>query len=133
MPTGGCFMPKVAKDTAPQHASQPGYEARLAELDGYTVAFEEFSEGGDFSPLFRGLPDDRCQSPHWGVVVKGSITFRSADGGDHRRRRGLLRAARPHAGARRRDRGGRVRPYRGASADHGGGGPQRRGDVKLER
>jgi len=72
-------MPKVAKDTAPQHASQPGYEARLAELDGYTVAFEEFSEGGDFSPLFQGLPDDRCQSPHWGIVVKGRMTFTYAD------------------------------------------------------
>jgi hypothetical protein len=39
-----------------------------------------FDEDIDAAPLFRGLPDDRCQSPHWGVVVKGSITFRSADG-----------------------------------------------------
>ena len=72
-------MPTAAKDTAPQSVSQPGYEARIAELDGYTVAFEEFSEGGDFSPLFHGLPDDRCQSPHWGVVVKGRMTFTYAD------------------------------------------------------
>ena len=27
----------------------------------------------------RGLPDDRCQSPHWGYVVAGSLTFRFAD------------------------------------------------------
>ncbi|MFN2625925.1 MAG: cupin domain-containing protein, partial [Mycobacteriales bacterium] len=28
---------------------------------------------------FRGLPDDRCQCPHWGVVQTGSISFRFAD------------------------------------------------------
>ena len=72
-------MPKSAKDTAAESASQPGYEGRFAQLDSYTVAFEEFSEGGDFSPLFHGLPEDRCQSPHWGVVVKGRMTFTYAD------------------------------------------------------
>jgi hypothetical protein len=26
------------------------------------------------------LPDDRCQSPHWGYVLAGSLTLRYADG-----------------------------------------------------
>jgi hypothetical protein len=30
--------------------------------------------------MFKGLPDDRCQCPHWGYVLKGKITFRFADG-----------------------------------------------------
>ena len=34
------------------------------------------------APLFRGLPDDRCQSAHWGIVVKGRLTFTYADGQD---------------------------------------------------
>ena len=36
--------------------------------------------GVDFTPLFKGLPDDLCQCPHWGYVLEGSITVRYADG-----------------------------------------------------
>ncbi len=32
------------------------------------------------SSLFmKGLPDDRCQCPHWGYVIKGKMTARYAD------------------------------------------------------
>jgi mannose-6-phosphate isomerase-like protein (cupin superfamily) len=72
-------MSKASMQSASQSTSQPGYEGHFEELDGYTVAFEHFSDGGDFSPLFRGLPDDRCQSHHWGVVLEGQITFTYAD------------------------------------------------------
>jgi len=75
-------MPKGAKDTAARTASGPGYQGRFDELGEYTVAFEQFAAGGDMAPLFRGLPDDRCQSPHWGLVVKGRFTFTYADGQD---------------------------------------------------
>ena len=34
----------------------------------------------DATPLFKGLPDDRCSCPHWGYVFKGRLTF---DCGDH--------------------------------------------------
>jgi hypothetical protein len=72
-------MPKASIASASQHARQPGYEGHYSELEGYTVAFEEFSEGGDFAPLFRGLPDDRCQAHHWGVVLEGRMTFTYGD------------------------------------------------------
>jgi hypothetical protein len=75
-------MAKASKETAARSASGPGYEGRFDELGDYTVAFEAFSEGGDMAPLFRGLPDDRCQAPHWGIVVKGRLTFTYADGQD---------------------------------------------------
>jgi hypothetical protein len=52
---------------------------RYAELVGYTIGFESFREDADASPLFVGLPDDRCQSPHWGYVVRGRIVFEYAD------------------------------------------------------
>jgi len=52
---------------------------RYEELGGYTVGFETFREDADATPIFRGLPEDRCQSPHWGYVLKGRITFRYAD------------------------------------------------------
>ena len=35
--------------------------------------------GVDFDDRAKGLPDDRCQSPHWGYVVKGKVTFRYPD------------------------------------------------------
>ena len=75
-------MPKASKTTAARTADGPGYEGRFDDLGDYTVAFEQFSEGGDMAPLFRGLPDDRCQCAHWGVVVKGRLTISYADGED---------------------------------------------------
>jgi len=75
-------MPRASSETAARSANGPGYEGRFDELGDYTVAFEKFSEGGDMAPLFRGLPDDRCQCPHWGIVVKGRLTFTYADGQD---------------------------------------------------
>jgi hypothetical protein len=72
-------MPKASRDTASRVEDMGVMEGRYAELDGYTVGFESFREDADGTPLFRGLPDDRCQSPHWGYVVRGRLTFRYAD------------------------------------------------------
>jgi hypothetical protein len=72
-------VPKVSKATA-AHVEELGLMVgHYGELDGYTVGFEQFREDADGTPLFRGLPDDRCQSPHWGYVVAGRVTFRYAD------------------------------------------------------
>jgi hypothetical protein len=35
--------------------------------------------GIDPSPLFKGLPDNLCQCPHWGYVIKGSIRIKYKD------------------------------------------------------
>ena len=73
-------MPSLSKKTA-THVEDAGVmEGRYGALDGYTVGFEHFRENADATPLFKGLPDDRCQSPHWGYVVNGRITFRYAHG-----------------------------------------------------
>jgi hypothetical protein len=72
-------MPKISKADAPQHEDFGVMEGHYGQLDGYTVGFEHFREDADATPLFRGLPDDRCQSPHWGYIVSGRVTFRYAD------------------------------------------------------
>ena len=41
--------------------------------------FVSFREDIDATPLYKGLPDDRCQCPHWGYVLSGAVTFRYAD------------------------------------------------------
>jgi len=72
-------MPKASKLTA-SHVTDIGVlESRTQELDGYIVEFTTFREDADAAPFFKGLPDDRCQSPHWGYVLRGRLTFRYAD------------------------------------------------------
>ena len=72
-------MPKLSKETAPQIEDMGLMVGHYGELDGYTVGFEHFREDADGTPLFKGLPDDRCQSPHWGYVIGGRVTFKYAD------------------------------------------------------
>ena len=72
-------MPRTSKAEAPLTLDEPVIEGRYVDLDGYTVGFETHKADMDPAPLFQGLPDDRCQCPHWGVVVSGKIVFRYAD------------------------------------------------------
>src|SRR5215217_6379554 len=72
-------MPKVSKDGARGGGEFGPVTDRSHEFDGYTVNFVTFHEDIDASPLLKGLPDDRCQCPHWGYVVKGRATLRFAD------------------------------------------------------
>ena len=74
-------MPQASKETAAEHETLDGYEGHFEHFaGGWTVGFETYTQDADLSPLFRGLPDDRCQAPHWGYVVKGKLTYLSADG-----------------------------------------------------
>jgi len=72
-------MPAASKATTPVTVDEDIIEGRYAELGGYTVGFETFRADADAAPLFQGLPDDRCQCPHWGYVLSGSVVFRYAD------------------------------------------------------
>ena len=49
------------------------------EWGGQTIEFGNFSQTIDPAPLFKGLPDDNCQCPHWGYVIKGRLRFRYGD------------------------------------------------------
>ncbi|HSE71367.1 MAG TPA: cupin domain-containing protein [Nocardioidaceae bacterium] len=73
-------MPSVSSETASESIALDGLDVRLENLEGgYTVCFETHTADADLAPLFRGLPDDRCQFQRWGYVVSGQITFRFAD------------------------------------------------------
>jgi hypothetical protein len=72
-------MPKVSRDSAPQRQDAGPVVDLRDELDGYTVSFTSLSEDIDATPFMKGLPDDRCQCPHWGYVFKGKMTARYAD------------------------------------------------------
>ena len=72
-------MPHTSKTSAPVSVDIPEMEGRYVDLGDYTVAFETYKADVDPAELFRGLPEDRCQCAHWGVVVSGRISFRFAD------------------------------------------------------
>ena len=114
-------MPHTNKSSDPGRRRPPELEGRYADLDGYTVGFETFQRRRRPGGAFRGLPDDRCQCPHWGVVIsRPASRFRFADHErDLRGRRRLLRPAGPPAAHHRRHRGRRVQPDRRAGGDHG--------------
>jgi hypothetical protein len=75
-------MPRASKKTASRVEDMAIMEGHYEELGGYTVGFETFRENADAAPLMKGLPDDRCQSPHWGYVVRGKVTFTYPDHAD---------------------------------------------------
>jgi hypothetical protein len=63
---------------------------RGEEWGGQLVRHLHLPPGADFTPLFQGLPGDRCQCPHWGYIVEGSIHVRYADGTEEVNRAGDL-------------------------------------------
>lgn len=56
-----------------------GVIIREVEWGEMNVALESFPSGADSAPLFNGLPDDRCQCPHWGYVITGRVRIRYKD------------------------------------------------------
>jgi mannose-6-phosphate isomerase-like protein (cupin superfamily) len=72
-------MPSTSRESAAQVEDNEMAEERSAELDGYTVQFISVRQTADLAPMFEGLPDDRCQCPHWGYVLAGRLTWRFGD------------------------------------------------------
>lgn len=72
-------MPSASREELPLQEVVPGYSTRLADWGGITVGFEKAHKGQDASAMLRGLPDDRCQAPHWGYLFSGHIVVDYAD------------------------------------------------------
>jgi len=72
----------------PLEMQQDGIETRGVEAGDIYTRYIDLPPGVDFTPLFVGLPDDKCQCPHWGQVIAGSITVRYADGTEETNRAG---------------------------------------------
>ena len=61
---------------------------RGEDWGGQLVRHLTLPPGADFRPLLAGLPGDRCDCPHWGYVLDGSIVVRHADGTEETNRAG---------------------------------------------
>ncbi|MFC6835322.1 hypothetical protein [Halomarina ordinaria] len=75
-------------DTSGRHAAlsefEVGFETedgvwREAEWGEMRVGYETYLTDFDDAPLLEGLPNDRCQCPHWGYLLSGRMTVRYAD------------------------------------------------------
>jgi hypothetical protein len=59
--------------------AEAGIITREVALGDMDVSYEFLPEGLDLAPLFRGLPDDLCQCPHWGYLLRGRVRVTYAD------------------------------------------------------
>jgi hypothetical protein len=67
-------MPSANRMTTAATIDAEEIEGRYAPLGDYTVSFETFKQDVDPAPYFVGLPGDRCQCAHWGVVTEGQLS-----------------------------------------------------------
>ena len=44
------------------------------------MALERYTADADLAEFFQGLRDDQCQAGHWGNVLTGKVTFKTASG-----------------------------------------------------
>lgn len=70
---------KASRETLPVAFEDGEASSRQVEWGDMNVAFEAYPAGMDATDLFKGLPDDRCQCPHWGYLIKGRIRVKYTD------------------------------------------------------
>ena len=75
-------MGAIDLDSLPVTVDGPGVLIRNTEAGELTVALVHLDAGHDARPLFKGLPDDLCQCPHWGYVIRGSLRVWTRDGSE---------------------------------------------------
>ncbi|GGR23230.1 hypothetical protein WEB32_15255 [Streptomyces netropsis] len=74
-------MTSTTRKDAPIAFEGNGAELRREELGGdMGGAFVYFPKGTDMAPALKGLPDDLCQCPHWGYMLKGRLKLKTKQG-----------------------------------------------------
>jgi hypothetical protein len=68
------------KQDVPVAIQDDNAELRTVEGGDMTVAFMTLKKGANFAPALVGLPDDLCQCPHWGYMLKGKIKMKTKEG-----------------------------------------------------
>ncbi len=73
-------MRTIEREDVPVAIKDDNVELRVAEAGDMTVSFVTISKGADLAPALVGLPDDLCQCPHWGYMLKGRVKMKTKDG-----------------------------------------------------
>lgn len=67
-------MPKLNRETSQAIEHGPVTEWKV-DVDEQSINFATFHATVDATPLLKGLPNDECQCPHWGYVIKGEVSY----------------------------------------------------------
>ena len=67
-------------DAMPVEIDQGDVQTRYLELGDMAIRHASVPTGADMAPLLQGLPGGRCPSPHWGIVLTGTLRVVHADG-----------------------------------------------------
>jgi hypothetical protein len=67
-------------DAMPVEIDHGELQTRYLEFGDMAIRHLRVPAGADMGPLLQGLPADRCPSPHWGIVLDGSIHLEHHDG-----------------------------------------------------
>lgn len=67
-------------ETLPVEIDQGELVTRYVEWGDMAMRYVRLPAGTDMGPVLVGLPGDRCPSPHWGIVLEGSLHLEHADG-----------------------------------------------------
>ncbi|MEU1004638.1 MULTISPECIES: hypothetical protein [Streptomyces] len=74
-------MTAATRDDVPVALGGEGVEVRNMPIGGgMSISYITLPQGTDMGPALKGLPDDACQCPHWGYLLKGRIRMRTATG-----------------------------------------------------
>ena len=71
---------RASKDEMKVVLTTPKFTFHEAVWGDMHAGFETYHQEVDLSPLFKGLPQNMCQAPHWGYVIKGEYRVLYADG-----------------------------------------------------
>lgn len=78
---------RIAKNDVDVKLEIPGAVIRQRTGFGSVKGFDRISgeyfslkAGVDTRPLFQGLEGNQCQCPHWGFVLRGTLTTTDASG-----------------------------------------------------
>ena len=70
---------RAKSEEIPVVFEEGGVVSRQVRWGEMQVAREAAPAGMDTRPIFKGLPEDSCQCPHWGYMIKGRARVIYAD------------------------------------------------------
>lgn len=70
---------RSTKQDLPVAFDAPPMKVQVEDWGNFETQILTYKVDTNLAPLLKGLPDDRCQTPHWGYILKGSVHVLYAD------------------------------------------------------
>ncbi len=64
---------RATKEDLPVFFEDGAVVCRHIQWGDMNIAYKAVPRGLDVKPLLRGLPNNRCQCPHWGYLFRGRM------------------------------------------------------------